>query len=91
MKITLHTHETTYTVESEHDALQISDMAELFRGLLVQAGFHPATAESAFNPEIFQYGSWDLEMGESVSDINPEADAEIINKMISNSNQNKGL
>lgn len=84
MKITLHTHGTTYTVESEHDGLQISDMAELFRGLLVQAGFHPATAESAFNPEIFQYGSWDLEMGEAIRDIDPEADAEIISKIVKN-------
>ena len=84
MKITLQTHGSTYTVESEHDELQISDMAELFRGLLVQAGFHPATAESAFNPEIFQYGSWDLEMGEAIRDIDPEADAEIISKIVKN-------
>lgn len=84
MKITLQTRGSTYTVESEHDDLLISDMAELFRGLLVQSGFHPATAESAFDPEIFQYGSWDLEMGEAIRDTDPEADAEIISKIVKN-------
>jgi hypothetical protein len=82
MKITLQAHDNIYTVESKHDSLEIGDMAELFRGLLVQTGFHPATAEAAFNPEIFQYGSWDLEMGEAVRDIDPKEDAEIINKIM---------
>jgi hypothetical protein len=77
MKITLQSQGNTYTIETKHDDMNISTMAELLRGLLVQCGFHPATVESAFNPEIFEYGSWDLEVCEPHID-DSQYDQEII-------------
>lgn len=62
MKITLQSNNRTYTVETEGDDLNISDISDVLRGLLVQCGFHPATVEAAFNAEIFESGSWDLEL-----------------------------
>lgn len=57
MIITLQLHDTTYTVASPKDP-DASDMALMFRGLLVQAGFHPVTVEALFDVNAVE--TWDL-------------------------------
>ena len=56
MKLTLQMHDSTFSVESklEPDA---TELTTLFRGLLVAAGFHPATAESMFSEAV---DDWNL-------------------------------
>lgn len=48
MKLTIQMNDNTYSVESKFtpDATELTTM---FRGLMVAAGFHPATAESMFS------------------------------------------
>jgi len=51
MKLSLTLHNKTYSVES-HDSFDGSDIYELteqFKGLLVNAGFHPSNVDDLFN------------------------------------------
>lgn len=50
MKIELTIHDKKYSVESEHDEHTINEMAEIFRGLLVTSGYHPASVDALFDP-----------------------------------------
>ena len=61
MKLSLQTRDKTYTIESKTDDLCISELADDFRGLLIQAGFHPITIDNLFNCESLEFGSWNLE------------------------------
>lgn len=45
MKLALTIHDNTYTVDAQHDAVTVDEMAIIFRGLLVQAGFHPEAVD----------------------------------------------
>jgi len=47
MKLELHLHDKIHSVESQ-DHPDITEMAELFKGLLVSAGFHPQSVDSLF-------------------------------------------
>jgi len=51
MKLSLTLHNKTYSVESEEsfDSSNVYDLAEHFKGLLVNAGFHPSNVDSIFN------------------------------------------
>ena len=52
MKISITLHDKTYSVESEPltaEHADIDQMAELFKGLLVSAGFHPQSVDGIFN------------------------------------------
>ena len=51
MKLSLTLHNKTYSVESEEsfDGTDVYDLAEQFKGLLVNAGFHPSNVDSIFN------------------------------------------
>jgi Tat protein secretion system quality control protein TatD with DNase activity len=51
MKLSLTIHNKTYSVESEdgYDGLDVYELAEQFKGLLVSAGFHPSNVDSIFD------------------------------------------
>lgn len=57
MKLSLELHDTTYTVESKHDP-DVEQMATMFRGLLVNAGFHPQSVEAMFDVNVVD--SWNI-------------------------------
>lgn len=75
MKLTLNSYENQYTIETTGDDLNIVEMANMFRGLLVQAGFHPASVESIF-AEDSGVDNWNLEIAS-----NPDPH-EIANQLI---------
>ena len=51
MKLSLTLHNKTYSVESDDsfDGTDVYDLAEQFKGLLVNAGFHPSNVDSIFD------------------------------------------
>lgn len=53
MKLSLTIHEKTYSIESEegYDGSNVYELAEQFKGLLVNAGFHPCNVDELFNTE----------------------------------------
>lgn len=54
MKIELVLHNKKYSVESEHDEHTVNEMAEMFRGLLVTCGYHPASVDDLFDPNAIE-------------------------------------
>jgi len=62
MKITLESKGIIFTVETDRDDLNIGEMADILKGLLVQAGFHPGTVDAAFSQTNgTATGSWDID------------------------------
>ena len=51
MKISIELHNQTYTCESDRDALDIDEITNIFKGLLVAAGFHPQCVDQAISSE----------------------------------------
>lgn len=53
MKLSLTIHDKTYSVESNegYDHGNIDEISEQFKGLLVNAGFHPSNVDELFNTE----------------------------------------
>ncbi len=53
MKLSLTLHGKIYSVESENefDDEQVSEVVEQFKGLLVNAGYHPQSVDPFFNTE----------------------------------------
>src|SRR5210317_912980 len=53
MKLSLTLHNKTYSVEtdSDFDGVNINDITEQFKGLLVNAGFHLSNVDGVFNTE----------------------------------------
>lgn len=53
MKISITTDNKVFSVEDEYgfDCSTIHDAVEMFKGLLVCAGFHPSNVDDAFNTE----------------------------------------
>ena len=51
MKISITTNNKTYSVEDElgFDSVSLDEAVEMFRGLLVCAGFHPSNVDNQFN------------------------------------------
>ena len=51
MKLSLTLHGKTYSVESDDafDGTDVYDLAEQFKGLLVNPGFHPSNVDDIFN------------------------------------------
>jgi len=51
MKLSLTLHGKTYSVESDDafDGTDVYELAEQFKGLLVNAGFHPSNVDSIFD------------------------------------------
>lgn len=54
MKIQIELHGKTYTCESEHDGVDVYEVANMFKGLLVNAGFHPNSVEDIFDPDMVE-------------------------------------
>ena len=48
MKITIEHYEETFTYESEHDVMGMSDVADKLYGLCIAAGYHPDTVGECF-------------------------------------------
>ena len=62
MKLTLESKDTTYTIDIERDDLVIGEMVDVFKGLLVQIGYHPVSVEQAFDGDSESlFGSWELQ------------------------------
>ena len=57
MKLSLEIHDTIYTVETSNDP-DVTEMAVMFRGLLVNAGFHPSCVEALF--DVNTIDGWNL-------------------------------
>jgi len=53
MKLSLTLHNKTYSVESDEafDGTNVTEVTEQFKGLLVNAGFHPSNVDELFNTE----------------------------------------
>jgi Tat protein secretion system quality control protein TatD with DNase activity len=53
MKLSLTLHGKVYSVESDEqfDGTEVSELAEQFKGLLVNAGYHPSNVDELFNTE----------------------------------------
>lgn len=53
MKLSLTLHNKTYIVESEDqfDGQDVHELTEQFRGLLVNAGFHPQTVDQVIHTD----------------------------------------
>lgn len=53
MKLSLTLHEKTYSIDSDEsfDGTNLEDLVEQFKGLLVNAGFHPSNVDHMFNTE----------------------------------------
>lgn len=51
MKLSLTLHNKTYSIESDegYDSTDVYELSEQFKGLLVNAGFHPSNVDSIFN------------------------------------------
>ena len=51
MKLSLTIHHKTYSVESDEDHLNLNEIGEQFKGLLVNAGFHPSNVDDLLNTD----------------------------------------
>ena len=51
MKLSLTLHQKTYSIESDEDHLNLNEIGEQFKGLLVNAGFHPSNVDDLFNTD----------------------------------------
>jgi len=56
MKITITNYGDTHSFECDHDDVTLDKVIENFRGLLVAAGYHPASVDTHFNSEC----EWNL-------------------------------
>ena len=53
MKLSLTIHNKTYSIESDesYDGTNLNELVEQFKGLLVNAGFHPSNVDDMFNTD----------------------------------------
>tara|TARA_B110000444_G_C18823372_1_gene588949 strand:+ start:89 stop:355 length:267 start_codon:yes stop_codon:yes gene_type:complete len=58
MKIEIEINKETYSWKSDYEDHNIYDIAEKFKGLLVNAGFHPDNVDDIFDDCVI--GSWKL-------------------------------
>ena len=58
MKLSITLNNKTYSVESDEqfDGTQVSELVEQFKGLLVNAGYHPESVDQYFNTEYQWFG-----------------------------------
>ena len=55
MRIEIKMNNTTFSVETEGDDLNITEMATHLKGLLVLCGYHPKNVDDAFAPDEFEW------------------------------------
>lgn len=67
MKLSLTLHGKTYSVESndEFDGQEVSELVEQFKGLLVNAGYHPHNVDELFNTE-YQWFNNEIEESDKI-------------------------
>jgi len=82
MKITIEANGYKYTIEHESDALEIGMMADNFRSLLVQVGFHPETADAVFSSDAIESGSWNLQLDDNDRPADLDLDRDHIDQQI---------
>lgn len=53
MKLSLTLHKKTYSIDSDEsfDCTNLNELVEQFKGLLVNAGFHPSNVDDMFNTD----------------------------------------
>ena len=70
MKISITTNNKVYSVEDElgFDCVGIDEAVEMFRGLLVCAGFHPSNVDDMFNTDYQWFNEEDDECKYVVED-----------------------
>ena len=51
MKLSLTIHGKIYSIESDEDHLNLNEIGEQFKGLLVNAGFHPSNVDDLLNTD----------------------------------------
>ena len=63
MKLSLTLHGKIYSVESDEafDGSDVYELAEQFKGLLVNAGYHPSNVDSLFNLDYQWFTEKELE------------------------------
>jgi hypothetical protein len=50
MKITITNYDKTYSVETDED-VDAESMADIFKGLMINMGYHPSNVDELFNTE----------------------------------------
>ena len=50
MKITINNYNKTYTTETDED-VDAESLADMFKGLMVNMGYHPSNVDELFNTE----------------------------------------
>jgi hypothetical protein len=50
MKITITNYDKTYSVETDED-VDAESMADIFKGLMINLGYHPSNVDELFNTE----------------------------------------
>jgi len=71
MKLSLTLHGKTYSVESDEqfDGTQVSELVEQFKGLLVNAGYHPHNVDELFNTEYQWFNNEDSDLEKRVKTL----------------------
>tara|TARA_R110002153_G_scaffold4854_4_gene22722 strand:+ start:4627 stop:4863 length:237 start_codon:yes stop_codon:yes gene_type:complete len=52
MKITIESNQTTVSIETPHDDINVAEIAENLKGLLTAAGYHPRSVDDVFNHDL---------------------------------------
>ena len=71
MKLSLTLHGKTYSVESDDqfDGQEVSELVEQFKGLLVNAGYHPSNVDELFNTEYQWFNNEDSDLEKRVKTL----------------------
>ena len=71
MKLSLTLHGKTYSVESDDqfDGQEVSELVEQFKGLLVNAGYHPESVDQYFNTEYQWFDNEDSDLEKRVKTL----------------------
>ena len=77
MKITINSNGKTYSVETNDD-INVEDIADTFKGLLVSMGYHPCNVDELINTEYKWFTQEEInenKQGHLKGDVNPFMDA----------------
>ena len=71
MKLSIVLHGKTYSVESDDqfDGQEVSELVEQFKGLLVNAGYHPESVDQYFNTEYQWFDNEDSTLEKRVKTL----------------------
>jgi len=83
MKLSITLHGKTYSVESQDDEFEgehISEVIEHFKGLLVNAGYHPSNVDEYFNTEYQWFNNEEPKLTEDQIEELIEVNKDILTK-----------